>query len=393
FQSQAAWEAMQDAYNQAADQGKDWTFTDAIRVGMRQLGEENLPLNTLRTLQDPDATWTDVAGNLVLDGFVTLDVLETAGHVGRGLGDTADAISDGLRRLPDAPDGLRAADDLAPGGAGVGDVPARDVNALAPGSEVRPGEFGMPEMNGRGFQATADKHLVRIEARATNPEAMALLEQGHPPKPPDLHSKTVNEWDTFLGANSDDVGKVGYFRPNLPDVKPPDISDADWSQIQKRNIQRVNEFADQELHMRQLIDQQLIRVENGVVIDTGLTGGEGTGKAFTGDHDIFRITAMDGSPVPEALREQIIKDLNPYGVEHPAHVDWSPTPGTDMEIDRAVIGSHIHGVEDGGGNALISFRPDRQPVNTFARPEDFHTGARPPAETTFEWLGGSRETP
>jgi len=376
---------MERSFNAAADQGRDWTTTDALRAGMRQLGEENLPLNTIKTLQDPNASWTNVAGNLVLDAFITVDVMETAGNLLRGAGHAADTLATGLRGLPESR--------LPPHG-GVPDVvPPRNVNELAPGTNVHPREFGMPEMNGRGFQATADKHLVRIETRATNPEALVLLEQGHPPKPPELHSKTINEWDTYLGARSDDVGKVGYFRPELPEVKPANLSDADWAQVQKRNIQRVNEFADQELHMHHLTDQGLVKVENGVVIDTGLTGGPGTGKAFTGDHDVFRITGLDGTPVPEALREQIIKDFSPFGAEHPAHVDWTPAPGVDMEIDRAVIGSHVHGAEEGDGNALIAFRPDRAPVTSYARPEDFHFGSRPPAETTFEWLGGTRETP
>ena len=85
FQSQAAWEAMQRSFNEAAARGRDWDLTDALRAGYSQLARENLPLNLIETLNDPKATWRDIALAGGMDLFALHGLRETFANVRGGL--------------------------------------------------------------------------------------------------------------------------------------------------------------------------------------------------------------------------------------------------------------------------------------------------------------------
>lgn len=81
FQSQGAWEAMQQSFNQAADRGRAWDMTDAVRSGYGQFLRGNLPLNTINALRDPKATWGEVAMGAGLDAFTGLGLRNTINNV------------------------------------------------------------------------------------------------------------------------------------------------------------------------------------------------------------------------------------------------------------------------------------------------------------------------
>lgn len=191
---------------------------------------------------------------------------------------------------------------------------------------------GMPTRNVRQMQMVADKHMVQIHVRSTNPDAKALLDSGAAiPKPEGLKMKTINPHDVQLGAPADGVGKVGYFEPQ----KPPPGSDPE---LVKRYNQRMQEYQDQSKTVKSLVDSGQVRVDpNGVIIDVE------TGKPFTGDHDLFHITNFDGSPVSADVYNRVQRDLMkpPAGVQHGTHKSWDYSDLSRQRPDGSFAGEPL----------------------------------------------------
>ena len=437
FQSQAAWEAMEQSYNQAADRGEEWDISDAVRTGYGTLVRENLPLNTYYTLQNPDATWTDIALSGVMDVFQTFDTLETANNVsgslnlirgggGAGAWDVlthrADPISLWSGESPDAPGGKVDLDGTgradmdgrfdADGGGGRVDgegvpladgrldadgrvdadaSPARDVNDLPPGSQVKPDEFGIPPDNARGIQQVADEFDVDIEMRSTNPHSVEKLANGDPPKLEPLKTKTIGALDCELGAKPSQLGEVGYFEPKLPDgvTRFDDMS----PELQSRYCQRFEEYALQGPKIHDLETKGLIKVQDGVVINTGLNPDPNTfGRPFVGDHDIFRIVPRGSGELTSELQNQIVESLRSNGGGgHGGHMHWNPTSDLHMEMKYNIANGHFPTADGGGGEALIKFSSGESPVSSFATVDDMGSMSRPPDMRSLEFMGPDGE--
>jgi len=258
---------------------------------------------------------------------------------------------------------------------GKGQAPVKPAGPTGPLSpEFIEGEMGMPVGNQEKFQAIVDKEQIIIDVRPTTKEAPTLYEeQGALPKPEDIKAKTVNDLDVCLGAKPSDVGKVGYFKPSPPQ-KPPTMSDADWAGIQpdvvKRFAQRDAEFWDQGAKMTKIqsptgeshLGHQAEIGPEGVVRDVQQQGDKEVVSPFTGDHDIYDIRKADGSPVD--YESQWYKDLVDsmkkmgMGVEHGAHMEWKPKPGTpDAQIHQTIINKVVSGMEQ-----LLRFQPGQPPT-------------------------------
>ena len=240
------------------------------------------------------------------------------------------------------------------------------------GTHVTAPEFGMQPGAARHANIVADANGVTIQVRPTSPDAMKWRELGHPGKPMDVKSKTINELDTHLGARAEDRGLVGYFEPKEP-VRAAGMDDATWGRVQQRYRDRVQEFHDNATKMQHLIDEGKIRVENGVVIDTGICGG--TGKAITGDYDLWKIARVDGAPLSAADRELIVNQLRfgEFGAQHGAHTDWVIDPEAPIyKADPGLLRGHqkvdadIRAKHLVGGEAVIEFGGrGRVPVTTY----------------------------
>ncbi|MEI7926811.1 MAG: hypothetical protein WCI61_11585, partial [Chloroflexota bacterium] len=228
-------------------------------------------------------------------------------------------------------------------------------------------DFGMLRNRARHFQTVAEKYNVRIRVRPANLESLESMATGHPPKHVKIKSKTVNGLDEVIGAPPNSQGLVGYFDPK-PITRTgqmeadyarvlgrtPDASD--WAELEKRAAQRVDEFRDQAKAMDHLVHDGLVKVENGLVVDTGLSNtrlqnGElvrgtgsptGTGKAFSGDHDMWDITHPDGTKVDPVVKAQVEANLmdGAAGTQHGPHKDWVPTTDVDRGIDAKIRASH-----------------------------------------------------
>ena len=127
--------------------------------------------------------------------------------------------------------------------------------------------------------------------------------------------------------------------PSTTGMSPEQIID-----LQKRFIQRRNEFKDLAKDMRKLeAEGKFVVLEGGVVKQTG-----GGGKYVTGDHDIYSITMKDGSPAPAWLKQKVMDDLKkpPFSAQHGAHKDWKFDPNdpvhgkVNVEIDKKIRADH-----------------------------------------------------
>lgn len=257
----------------------------------------------------------------------------------------ADKLGDAARALDKAGDLARGADEL--------EELARAENKVHDLLRSQ----GIPAGNARGIQNVADKYGANLKIRSTNTDSLRKLEQGYAPKPPSLHSKSISleKGDTIrIGANSERAGEVGFFHP--PDMSPQEFRSLSEAE-QGRYFQRVDEQFKYGDKMKSLEESGLIKIEDSVIMNTGLNSDPNTlGKPFVGDHDIFEITYRDGTIVPEAIKEQIIRDLKEYGVEHGAHMDWYPWRGDFEEaMWEKIINQHTASELGGGGEALIMF--------------------------------------
>jgi hypothetical protein len=371
FTGQTAWDAMHHAADDAARKGHDFGYWDAFRSGSGGVARDKLPINTIETIatKGRDASWSDLGGSIFRDLGTIPGVVET----GRNLSQSLDQLGKGnfkgsLTAKADPLDLFGRSKDPSqwPGQQYDGPLRTRGVKGIREGATVSPDEFGMPPMNGRQAQMIADKYGVDINVRPTNPDAIKRLAQGDLPKPMKLKAKTIDEFDTMLGAPGDQVGRVGYFEPKLPSTTGMDPEDI--VKLQQRFLQRSKEYTGLSKDMAVLQASGDIKLQNGVVVDGA------TGKYFTGDHDLFSITNAGGGPLPAAVKQQIVNDLRggPFNAQHGAHTDWhydplDPSHGQmNLNIDTKIKGDHtivppdptaslIDQVRAGGNNPLVQF--------------------------------------
>ncbi len=208
-------------------------------------------------------------------------------------------------------------------------------------------QFGIPAENLRGFQEVADRYGVVLDVRPTTVEAPGLLRAGAIPKPQWLKAKTINRFDTHLGASPEDIGKVGFFDPKLPPRRPEGMDVDTWAKVQERHRRRLEEWTDLQGDMRRYGEKHGIAVRDKVVISR-------EGKPFTGDHDVYRILFADGRLVPRELQAEIVAALKPFGVSHGPHVEWTARSVAEAVIDMLVVLEH-----GPAGAPLLRIGPDK----------------------------------
>ena len=202
------------------------------------------------------------------------------------------------------------------------------------------------------------KYGVKIITRPTNSAAKKLLESGEAvPKKMFVKNKTINNLDIYLGASTDNIGKVGSFMPKLNRARMRGLPKQLRRDIVKRYKQRAKEWIDQEEHIKENIKNGNIYVKNNVIFDAK------AGKAFTGDIDIFDIRGVRGEKLPKKTIQHIIDELNLSdrfsSVEHGAHIEWdwkSIKNPEDRRIAKEIYDKIVssHRI---GGEALVEFSP------------------------------------
>ncbi|MBN2556754.1 MAG: hypothetical protein JXA97_12510 [Anaerolineales bacterium] len=247
------------------------------------------------------------------------------------------------------------------------------------GVYVDPWDFGVLKQSSRHARFVADKFGVIIEIRPANLESMRWQGLGHPRKPEAIKQKTINALDVHLGASKKNIGLVGHFKPKKP-TRTAGMDDATWAAVQKRYNQRLEAWDTFNPKMKKLEKAGQVKLEDGVIIDTGLCGD--TNKAITGDLDpwAFRdrktgrtLTADEAKPVVDALRG------GGFDAQHGAHTNWKPVDDAGKSIDAAIRKRHqqrtagnpeggnesilvIGGRADGPARTTFSDAPFQQPV-------------------------------
>jgi len=265
----------------------------------------------------------------------------------------------------------------------------RNVDQLDPGTPVDPAEFGIPDSNARGVQQVADEFEVDIEMRQTNPDAtMKLEEGGYPPKHCEIKTKTGGELDELLGLPPGHRGEAVYFEPQLPEGV--NSFDELSPELQNRFNQRFEEFAVQGPKIQELEAGGLIKVEDGVIYNTGLNKTpDMQDLPFAGDHDVFRVTPRDGSELTTEMENAIVNRLSEYGNGgHGSHMspDWNPQNALAQDARYSIANNHLPTGDGGGGEALIKFSSGQEPVNSFANSQDMSGLTQPPELRDIEFF-------
>ena len=268
----------------------------------------------------------------------------------------------------------------------------QEGKALTVGIEAE-ARTGMPVRNQQAIADTCKAHDVVIDVRPTNPDAPRRLAAGNLPKPEAIKAKSINQLDTFLGFRKEDVGLVGYMEPKPPvrGEVPPEL----WDQVQRRYAERLAEFKDLAPEMKNLarpvgardqfaavgFDKQVTVDANGVI--RVVEGAEAKAPVgFTGDHDIFQITNLDGTPVSGQKYNEVVSDLvqQKVGVEHGAHMHWDvpAKPASAAYKDptkgfQGIAEKHMPGAK--GGEDLYRFGPDGSITPIRANPATDTLGA------------------
>ena len=220
----------------------------------------------------------------------------------------------------------------------------KERNTSSKHSTVRPGEMSdfvandiIPDTSGyakvseKHIQVVADNNGVTIHTRPTSTYAKKLLVEGKAlPKPELIKNKSISEIDLLIGAKTDDLGKVGHFKPSMP--KQGRMSDELYGKVGKRYKERFDEFKDQSPCISKHSDK--VRVEGNLVVDAK------TGLPFTGDVDGFAIRGKYNETLPKAVVERVEKELiqGPGHVKHGVHTEW------DYSEDFI---KHVIGLPDG----------------------------------------------
>ncbi|MGE5329228.1 MAG: hypothetical protein ACM3KR_06965 [Deltaproteobacteria bacterium] len=178
---------------------------------------------------------------------------------------------------------------------------------------------GMTQNAIKHVQNVADKNGVNIHIRQTNPYSKPWIDSGRGvPKPEFIKSKTVNPYDTLIGAPKNSEGLVAHFKPTKP-IKgnmPDDV----FKQVQARYDKRLADFNKLDKQIQQMSSgpNPKIKIKDNIIYDAK------TGKPYAGDYDIAGITGKNGEPIPKSIKDQIIKDLKngPANVQHDPLANW-----------------------------------------------------------------------
>jgi hypothetical protein len=159
--------------------------------------------------------------------------------------------------------------------------------------------------------------------------------------------------------------------------------------LTKRFTNRTNSF--------NALDDELKAMQaNGQIVlePSGLIRNADTGRPYTGDHDMFRITdAVTGQDLPpnSPLYNKVVNDMKkpPFDAQHGAHMQWQydpkdPAHGSLYQMtDQKIRNEHTAAADGGGDQPLISLGPGQVPSATF-----FHGPVNPWATPTPAPGGG-----
>ncbi|GGN59664.1 hypothetical protein GCM10012285_57010 [Streptomyces kronopolitis] len=224
-------------------------------------------------------------------------------------------------------------------------------NSVSVNAQTARNKYGIPEGNYEKFRDFANKYHVVIDVRPSNASAPNWLDKGAKPKPEDIKSKTVNDLDCYLGAEEWQIGLVGYFKPQKPNV-PWYTLPGKRNAIEERYRQRLHEFKTLAPKIESLSKKGKFIHDNKLIwkVDE-----DGQVWELTGDHDLYNIHTADGEKISPELHDEIIGQMKRQNmaVAHGAHRFWQPQSSFDHIIFEKIVKSH-----QPGGEPLLRFEPN-----------------------------------
>jgi hypothetical protein len=373
------WEAVKECIRAGAWHVGGEMFGEVIQRGSAlwrgagaEIGEETAEAIARRTAQQSDDEFVRRVVQRIDDQRAAAATGRTAGAAVKEAGEEA---AEGLARSP-----LRQVD------LGDGRTVYRETDDwlrhFAKEDEVIPlkhwHETGVTVKDARSAAAICAEENVEVYARTTNMESMRHIRNGTAlPKPLTIKSKTIKLEDIYLGAKPDDVGLVGYFKPNSIDeivdgrlVSRPNLTgvpDELHDAVTKRFHERLDEFASLKADkgFQNLIDTKAVRIDGGKLIDTA------TGKPFAGDIDaVFVKDKATGKFLISGPRYDRVMNrwMTEVGGQHGAEINVvrdltrNLTPGT-VEYEKVLhkaqaLQQKLQAAHDAGSEIVIKFDAD-----------------------------------
>ncbi len=204
-------------------------------------------------------------------------------------------------------------------------------------------KYGMPTANALHAMEVAARFGVVLLVRPTSPQVPVLLERGLVPKPEAVKAKTINAKDVVLGARAgltkDDLGKVGWFAPQLPAAGSKEETVA--GDLLPRYGLRLKERADEMQKVTKLLHKKRIRIVEGKIVDVK------SGKEMTGDHDLYAVLDASEQPLVDQpgettmfrKKEAVVAALRSgsFNAQHGALLDWKPKNASEQRIFDVII--------------------------------------------------------
>ncbi|MGW5368849.1 lonely Cys domain-containing protein, partial [Streptomyces sp. NPDC004011] len=237
-----------------------------------------------------------------------------------------------------------------PGGSQEADTSTRPRSGSVDTVTARD-KYGFPEKNYKGFRDLVRERNLVLDVRPTNPGAAKWLDAGAMAKPAGIKAKSISDVDVHLGAQADDIGLVGYFRPTLPERGS--LTDEQWDKIMSRYNERSTEFRELALTMAAYERDNTFVVRDGVIHGVDQ---DGTQRPVTSDHDVFDVSTPGGTRVPSWQHDALIEEMGTrdMAVVHGAHMFWVPSTEFDKSVFDKVVSSH----RGPDGEPLLRFRPE-----------------------------------
>ena len=180
-------------------------------------------------------------------------------------------------------------------------------------------EAGYTQEQSRELTNIAKQYKIKITSRTTNIESMRWIRDGKAvPKPLDIKTKTINHFDTYLGASKADEGLVGYFKPRKPDYSkiPKELHDL----VRERYKTRLKEYGDHRAAVNKMITEGKAVEKNGKLY--AVVGDKHV--PYAGDIDLVFLRNADGSELSPARYREVVEALKKNkltGVQHGAESD------------------------------------------------------------------------
>jgi hypothetical protein len=230
---------------------------------------------------------------------------------------------------------------------------------------------GIPAETQAHLSQTAQQTGNKIYVRPNSPETAQRLAEGCHPKTSNIHNKTIKDFETLLGAPPNSEGLVGHYKPKLPKFYhdlPPKVQE----KLVTTYHARWREYT---------VNNAEIRLNPELLVKNGLIHSSATGKAYTGDVDLWDVRSGTGGKLDAGSYNSTMDQITGGGcaINHNPQAVWdysnssrilnSPGGMSDFEMNQAIDCTILksHQLGRPGSQPLIVYNPDGTVEGVFIR--------------------------